>query len=621
MDVRPGAVFAGFTVERLLGSGGMGAVYLARHPRLERVVALKILGAGVATDPKARTAFDREAALAAKLEHSNIVGVYDRSGPQDPVLWLSMRYVAGGDANALLRGAPSGLPIEQAVRLIGDAARALDYAHGQGVLHRDVKPANLLIERGGEFGERAVLTDFGIARTFDDTNTLSSIAATFAYAAPERFQNLPGDHRADVYSLGCTLYQLLTGRTPFPRADQAAVIAAHLGAPPPAPTAARPDLPAGFDAVIATALAKDPAARYPSCGALAEAARRAMDSRAPFVPPSAGPVVAPAPVARQGFTRRGLLIGTAVAVPVAAAAAAGIVVLHPFGAGSGTGGTSTEKSRAGARDAALDGARQAATTLNSINPDDIGGSIQAMKAVATGVLLNDLIGAEGKLKDAVAGGTRITSSVSNAALMALDDGLNQATAFVVLRQSREPRGGSAEIQLSSWQMEMTRTAAGWKAGSATSLESPMDLDPKLSPSAAPSPPSGPGNQAFVDFVGTAAVKTAAVDALRTLYQTSAADVDKVKDAVKAVVTDDMYQDFLKTADAYIAGVKQTGDDTTATVKPVGVIELAADSAVLLVHLVVGSVRNGSVSEAARGPVVARMRRVDGRWLLSGVADN
>ncbi|WP_194819744.1 serine/threonine-protein kinase [Nocardia sp. XZ_19_385] len=276
MSLQPGAHFAGFTIERVLGTGGMGTVYLAEHPRLQRRVALKVLANSFTADQKTRAAFDREATVAAGLDHPNIVAVYDRSAAEDPALWLAMRYIDGGDAAGLLTAHPGGLEAARAVRLLTDAAHALDYAHDQGVLHRDVKPANLLVENSPRHGERAVLTDFGIARTLDDTVTLSGIAATFAYAAPERFTNAPAGRHADVYSLGCTLFQLLTGQQPFPRKDQAAVIGAHLSASPPAPSDHRPELPAELDAVIATAMAKSPQDRYPTCTALAEAAARAL---------------------------------------------------------------------------------------------------------------------------------------------------------------------------------------------------------------------------------------------------------------------------------------------------------------------------------------------------------
>ncbi|WP_067712570.1 serine/threonine-protein kinase [Nocardia yamanashiensis] len=295
MVLPSGSEFAGFTIVRLLGTGGMGAVYLARHPRLDREVALKILNDALAADPRTRAAFDREAAVASRLDHPNIVPVYDRNGPDDRALWLSMRHIPGGDTLRLLSSAPEGLPLDQATSLITDAAHALDHAHHSGVQHRDVKPANLLLEHDPRHGMRAVLTDFGIARTLDDTVTLSSVAATFAYAAPERFSGRPADHRADIYSLGCTLFQFLTGRTPFPRSDQAAVIGAHLMEPPPAPSRFRSGLPPGLDAVIATALAKNPDDRYPSCAELIADLNRAIAASAPSPAPVPEPRPRPQP--------------------------------------------------------------------------------------------------------------------------------------------------------------------------------------------------------------------------------------------------------------------------------------------------------------------------------------
>ncbi|WP_225726836.1 MULTISPECIES: WD40 repeat domain-containing serine/threonine protein kinase [unclassified Nocardia] len=324
MLLQPGVNFAGYTIARLLGTGGMGAVYLARHPRLERLVALKILNDACATDPKARAAFEREANLAARLEHPNIVPIYDCAGADDPALWLSMRYIDGGDVNALLAAHPGGLPTELVVRLLTDAADALDFAHRHGVVHRDVKPANLLIEHDSRGGERVVLTDFGIARTLDDTTT-SGLKATVAYAAPERFRDGVTDHRADIYSLGCTLFQLLTGEKPFPRGDHAAVISAHLSDPPPRPSARRPELPPGLDPVLAIAMAKEPEERYQSCADLVDAVRAATtsaQSRAVVRDEAAEP--------RTGGLRRRAVLGGAIALPVAAAVG-GLVALRLSG--------------------------------------------------------------------------------------------------------------------------------------------------------------------------------------------------------------------------------------------------------------------------------------------------
>ncbi|WP_026342910.1 serine/threonine protein kinase PknE [Nocardia sp. BMG111209] len=291
MPLEAGSVFAGHTIERVLGVGGMGVVYLARHPRLERSIALKVLSTNVSEDGRVRAKFEREATLAARLDHPDIVPVYDRSGPDSDTLWISMKHVPGGDVAQLLARSGGPLPPPRAVRLITGAAYGLDYAHQHGVLHRDVKPANILVEQDERGQERAVLTDFGIARAFDEAETTTGTTASFAYVAPERLRGEPVDTRADVYSLGCTLYEMLTGSTPFPRTAPGAMIAAHLNEPPPRPSLARPGLPTGFDAVIATALAKRPADRYPTCVALAEAAQRVLDeaSRRTVVNPRPGP--------------------------------------------------------------------------------------------------------------------------------------------------------------------------------------------------------------------------------------------------------------------------------------------------------------------------------------------
>ncbi|MFE3758533.1 protein kinase [Nocardia tengchongensis] len=212
MRLDPGAEFAGFTIERTLGNGGMGIVYLARNPRLNRLVALKVLGELIAADTRGRARFEREAALAARLEHPNIVTIYDRAPSDAVVPWICMKYIGGGDVAQRMseRGGP--LPDDQAVGILTDAARALDYAHRHGILHRDVKPGNILLDHTA--GDLAVLTDFGIARALDDTLTLTGTAATFAYAAPERFHGATADHRADIYSLGCTFYELLATLPP-----------------------------------------------------------------------------------------------------------------------------------------------------------------------------------------------------------------------------------------------------------------------------------------------------------------------------------------------------------------------------------------------------------------------
>ncbi|MEV0359881.1 serine/threonine-protein kinase [Nocardia sp. NPDC050697] len=274
MVLRPGEIFAGYRVLRRLGAGGMGAVYLAQHPRLPRRDALKVLDPGLGADPEFRARFEREADLAARLEHPNVVAVYDR-GAEGAVLWIAMRYVDGVDAAELIRRGPAELPPLRAARIVAAAARGLDAAHRRDLLHRDVKPANIMVAADDEGNDVVRLTDFGIARPLDAPTSLTgtgSVLATVAYAAPELLTGGPVDRRADVYSLGCTLFELLTGSKPFGALPPAAAMAAQLFEPPPRASALNPALPPAVDAVIVKAMAKEPGERFGSCGALAEAA-------------------------------------------------------------------------------------------------------------------------------------------------------------------------------------------------------------------------------------------------------------------------------------------------------------------------------------------------------------
>ncbi|WP_433756467.1 serine/threonine-protein kinase [Nocardia sp. CA-135398] len=275
MDV--GAVFAGYRIERRLGSGGMGTVYLAQHPRLPRKDALKVLSDAHADDPQFRARFLREAEIAAQLQHPNLVAVRDR-GEHDGQLWIAMQYVDGSDVAELIKRGPDRLGIERVAGIVTAAAHGLDEIHRAGLLHRDVKPANILIAEQDGGPDRVLVTDFGIARAADDSTTLAAsgaTTATLAYASPEQISGDPMDRRGDVYALGCTLFQLLTGSVPFPRDSPGAVMYAHLNEAPPRPSLVRRGVPSAFDAVIATAMAKNPEDRYPSCGALAAAATRA----------------------------------------------------------------------------------------------------------------------------------------------------------------------------------------------------------------------------------------------------------------------------------------------------------------------------------------------------------
>ncbi|WP_343598959.1 serine/threonine-protein kinase [Mycobacterium sp.] len=275
MPLQGGEVFAGYTIVRLLGSGGMGEVYLAQHPRLPRRDALKILPANLTADREFRQRFNREADLAAGLWHPNIVGIHDR-GEYLGQLWISMDYVDGADALALLRNRyPSGMPLAEAFPIVTTVADALDHAHSHGLLHRDVKPANILLGGPTPRGRRIMLADFGIARQLGEVSGLTAtnmIVGTTAYAAPEQLRGADIDGRADQYALGCTAFQLLTGAAPFANSNPAVVIAAHLSELPPLIGDRRAEL-AGLDAAFARALAKEPGERYSSCSDFAMALR------------------------------------------------------------------------------------------------------------------------------------------------------------------------------------------------------------------------------------------------------------------------------------------------------------------------------------------------------------
>jgi eukaryotic-like serine/threonine-protein kinase len=312
-----GAQVAGYRIIRELGQGGMGAVYLAANPTLPRHDALKVLSRELSRDPDFRTRFLREADVAAGLDHPNIVSVYNRGQSEDGQLWIAMQFVDGTDADAAQRSGT--MSPYRAVHVITEVAKALDHAHAHQVVHRDIKPANFLLSGPIGPSERVLLGDFGIARALGDIGltVTGAVLATVAYAAPEVLAGEPFDGRSDIYSLGCTLFRLLTGRAPFPGTNgMAAVMLAHLQQPPPRVTDLVPTLPPAMDAVIAIAMAKDPAARFPTATALAEAAINALQNphavlRTPAAPSFPGPPpVRPQPPRR----RRTALIGAIAAV-------------------------------------------------------------------------------------------------------------------------------------------------------------------------------------------------------------------------------------------------------------------------------------------------------------------
>src|ERR1700761_587047 len=265
--------FAGYTILRPLGSGGMADVYLAKHPRLPRRDALKVLSEGTTADQEFRERFNREADLAATLWHPHIVAVHDR-GEFDGHLWIAMDYVEGTDAARLMRDRfRGGMADGDVCAIVTAVASALDYAHARGLLHRDVKPANILLTHPDEDDHRILLADFGVARQLADISgiTETNVAVgTVAYAAPEQLVGSNMDGRADQYALAAAAFHLLPGVPPFQNSNPVAVISQHLHAAPPRLSDYRPDL-AGLDEAFFKALAKEPTDRYERCRQFAAA--------------------------------------------------------------------------------------------------------------------------------------------------------------------------------------------------------------------------------------------------------------------------------------------------------------------------------------------------------------
>jgi serine/threonine protein kinase, bacterial len=340
MSLAEGDVFAGYTVVSKLGAGGMGEVYLVQHPRLPRYDALKILPMELTTDREYAERFNREANLVARLWHPHIVGVHDR-GEHDGQLWITMDFVEGTDAARLLseRGG-GGLPPEDVVRIVTAVADALDYAHQQELLHRDVKPSNILLAQTNSKFSRALLADFGIARMVKDTAGLTATdmtVGTVAYAAPEQLMGHALDGRADQYALAASAFHLLTGQQLFQHDNPAVVISNHLTASPPAIGERIPEL-SGLGPAFERALAKSPADRFDTCTDFAEAMAHGLSAAAQGLG-ATDATVAALPSGRQSRQspkdgpgsrrlRLALLVAGILAVLVGVAIAAGLFIAN-----------------------------------------------------------------------------------------------------------------------------------------------------------------------------------------------------------------------------------------------------------------------------------------------------
>jgi hypothetical protein len=271
LDRRIDTEVGGYRIVEPIGRGGTSVVYRAEHVLLGRTAALKLLTPAVG-EVDFRERFLRESKLAASLDHPNIVPVFD-AGEEDSLLYLAMACVEGSDLKATLVH-EGRLPTRRALRIVGQIASALDAAHGRGLVHRDVKPANILVGSG----DRALLSDFGIVKELSTggTTRTGSFVGTIEYCAPEQIEGREVDARADQYALACVLYECLVGTSPFHRSSDVAILNAHLHASPPKLTKAAPDLPPGLEPVLAKALSKSPLDRYASCGEFVAAARAAI---------------------------------------------------------------------------------------------------------------------------------------------------------------------------------------------------------------------------------------------------------------------------------------------------------------------------------------------------------
>jgi YVTN family beta-propeller protein len=335
--IASGAIFAGYRIEAEIGRGGMGVVYRARHLALDRERALKLISPALSTDVRFRERFQRESRLAASLEHPNVVPVH-HAGDEGGVLYLAMRLVEGSDLRRIVE-AEGPLDARRVSRLLAGVAAGLDAAHGHGLVHRDVKPANVLIE-GANGEERVFLTDFGISRIAGGGGTVTASGELLGspdYVAPEQIAGDRVDYRTDVYALGCLLHFALTGQPPFRRDNDLAKLFAHANAPRPRPSELVPGMPTALDGVVARAMAIRPEYRHESAGELAAdvegivggAERGAADT----------PLPAPR-ASEEGPTRRlprprGRRLPAILAACVALVAAGGVAALLLRGGGDG----------------------------------------------------------------------------------------------------------------------------------------------------------------------------------------------------------------------------------------------------------------------------------------------
>ncbi|MFL5797851.1 MAG: protein kinase domain-containing protein [Actinomycetota bacterium] len=454
-DARIGTEIAGYRVESLIGRGGMSVVYLAEHARLHRKAALKLLAPELSENESFRTRFIRESELAAGLDHPNVIPVYD-AGDADGLLYIAMRYVRGSDLKHLLQEF-GPLDRAQASRVVDQVASALDAAHAEGLVHRDVKPANVLIataDREGSFGH-LYLSDFGLTKKMLSATGVTrtgQFVGTLDYVAPEQIRSEAVDGRADVYSLGGMLFECLTGEPPYVRETEVAVMFAHLNDPPPSAAAIRPELPAAVDEVIARAMAKDPAERYPSAGAVASAARAGLGTgTAERETPPGGQPEAGATAERRRHRRGLVAAGAIVAVAVAILA---VVLLTRGGGHDGARTTTGPSASTGPTTPGAGALVSIDNGVAGLNPATgaLGKSFPLSLPVVTGGLAGrrPILAAEGALWIYAGGSSNALAKVSPSDGKVLDTvQLSPLTVFADLL---------AEGESSTWAFEVAPTA-------------------------------------------------------------------------------------------------------------------------------------------------------------------
>ena len=287
----PGSKLAGYVLEEQIGAGGMAIVFRARDEMLGRLAAVKVIAPAMAGDAEFRARFLRESRAIAAVEEPHIIPVY-AAGEADGVLYIATRYVAGGDLVGLLQRAGGILQPDQAADLVSQVAAALDAAHAAGLVHRDVKPANILIDAAPGRTEHAFLSDFGLSKGASSSTGLTATGqflGTPDYCAPEQVRGGAMDGRLDQYALACVAFVLLTGTLPFRRGDAMATLFAHVHDPVPAASVSRAGLSPALDAVLARGMAKAPADRFASCGEFAGALRAALAPATLLATPTPGP--------------------------------------------------------------------------------------------------------------------------------------------------------------------------------------------------------------------------------------------------------------------------------------------------------------------------------------------